>query len=230
MNIAIIPARGGSKRIPRKNIRDFLGRPIISYPIEVAIKSKLFSKVIVSTDDEEIAKISKSYGADIPFIRKDTLSDDFTSVIEVISNAVEWLNNNQFYAENICCIFPTTPCIDEIDLINGHKKLINENWNYVFAASKNKESYFRSFKVNNNKSIEMIFPENYSSRTQDLSDTYYDAGQFYWGKNSAWVSKQKSFDKHSTIIELESWKAYDLDTLKDWNELEDLLKSSIFNQ
>lgn len=230
MNIAVIPARGGSKRIPRKNIRNFLEKPIISYPIEAALRSKLFNKVIVSTDDEEIAKISTSYGAEIPFIRCDELSDDITSVTEVISSTVEWLNNNEHYSENICCILPTTPCIDEIDLINGHKKLTNENWNYVFAASKNKESYFRSFKMNSDKGIEMIFPENYTSRSQDLSDTYYDAGQFYWGKNSAWVSKQKSFDKHSTIIELESWKAYDLDTLKDWNELEDLLKSSIFNQ
>ncbi len=231
MNIAVIPARGGSKRIPKKNIKNFLGKPIISYPIEQAIKSNLFDKVFVSTDDREIAKISESYGAEIPFIRSEKLSDDFTSVTKVMSSAVKWMNKNNLYSENICCILPTTPCLSAEDLISGFKKLTEKKrkWSYVFAASKNKISYFRSFKINDDKSIEMLFPQKFNSRTQDLIDTYFDAGQFYWGKNEAWLTEQITFDNYSTIIELESWKSHDIDTLKDWEELENLLKTSQFN-
>jgi pseudaminic acid cytidylyltransferase len=229
MNIAIIPARGGSKRIPKKNIKHFLGKPIISYPIKQAIKSKLFDRVFVSTDDQEIAKISESYGAEIPFIRSDKLSDDFTPVTKVMSDAIKWMNKNNLYSENICCILPTTPCISAKDLINGFQKLTDKNkkWSYVFTASKNKISYFRSFKLNEDKSVKMIFPQKYNSRTQELADTYYDAGQFYWGKNEAWLSEQMTFDRYSTIIELESWKSQDIDTLKDWEELENLLKPTL---
>ena len=226
MNVAIIPARGGSKRILKQNIKEFLGSPIISYPIKAAMKTKLFERIIVSTDDNEIADMSESLGAEVPYLRSKNISDDFSTVSDVMADTVDWLNQNDQIYENICCIFPTTPCITDDDIVSGYKKLSEGNWKFVFGASKSNPAYYRSFKTTSKNAVKMIFPEFISERTQDLPIVYHDAGQFYWGKNDAWLDKKKVFDLHSTIIELPNWKARDLDTLEDWHSLEELIRAS----
>ena len=157
MIIAIIPARGGSKRIPRKNIKFFAGKPIIAWAIEIALKSKLFDKVFVSTDDDEIATISRKYGAETPFIRPKDLSDDYTATVEVIAHAVNWSLSKKLNLKQICCIYPTSPFMDSIDLKKAQDLLIQKQCSYVFTATEYSSTIFRSFKSNNKDEIEMFF-------------------------------------------------------------------------
>lgn len=221
MNIAIIPARGGSKRIPHKNIKEFCGKPLIAYSIEVAQKSGLFDKIIVSTDDEEIANVAKQYGAEVPFMRPANLSDDFTGTTPVISHAVKTLNIKNL--EAICCIYATSPLLQAIYLQEGYEKLINSKLNYVFSATTFAYPIQRAIKLNEN-GIEMFYPEYASTRSQDLEESYHDAGQFYWGKPNAWLKKKRVFSHNSSIIQLPRHLVQDIDTLEDWERAELMYK------
>lgn len=178
--VAIIPARGGSKRIPRKNIKDFFGKPLIAYSIDVALKSKLFDKVIVSTDDDEIAQISKEYGAEVPFMRPKELSDDFTGSGDVIAHAIDYLKRQGFKYDYCCTIYATAPLLQEKYLKEGFEKLKNSNAVLTFSCISMPFPIQRTFKINEDGRCEMFWPENFTKRSQDLEEAFQDAGQFYW--------------------------------------------------
>ena len=164
MNVALIPARGGSKRIPRKNIKFFCGKPIIAYSIETAFASKLFDKVIVSTDDKEIAKTAKDYGADVPFIRPAELADDFTTAGAVIAHAVNWIQKEMGELSAVCCIHATAPFIKKDDLIKAHNIFNTKKWNFVFAATSFVYPIQRAFMKLKTDGIKMFQPEHFQTR------------------------------------------------------------------
>jgi len=218
MRIAVIPARGGSKRIPRKNMKNFMGKPIIAWSIEVARKSQLFEKIIVSTDDEKIAEIANFYGASTPFLRPDNISDDYTTTNEVMSHSVKFAVDAYKEREitQVCCLYPTAPFINIRDLELGFNIINTGKWDYVFSATTLPSSVYRSFLKNEREQLEMLFPQNYNQRSQDLSDVFHDAAQFYWGTSEAWLEQRKIFDKKSTIVRIPRWRVQDIDTEEDW--------------
>lgn len=219
-NVAIIPARGGSKRIFRKNTRNFLNKPVIAYSIEAALQSEVFERVIVSTDDAEIAEIAQHYGAEVPFFRPAELSDDYVGTTEVISHAVDCIQIGEQKLDAICCIYATAPLIQKKDIIEGLKILNMGEWQYVFSATSFGFSIFRGFEKKKNNQIKMFFPEHFQTRSQDLPHAMHDAGQFYWGRPQAWRQKLRLFDRWSTIIELPRWRVQDIDTYEDWRRAE----------
>ena len=217
--IAVIPARGGSKRIPKKNIKLFHGKPLIAYSIEVALKSNLFNKVIVSTDDEQIAKIATKYGAIVPFLRPKELSDDFTGTGAVINHTIEYLKQNGEEFDFICTIYATAPFLQEKYLIEGFEKLQNSNAKMAFSCSSMPFPIQRTFKITQNERCEMFWPENFTKRSQDLQEAYQDAGQFYW-ENQKIKSDEITFGKDSIAIVLPRHLVCDIDTLEDWTRAE----------
>ena len=223
MILAIIPARGGSKRIRNKNIKKFFGKPIIGYSIEQAKKSKMFNKIIVSTDSKKIAKISKKFGADVPFIRPKYLSGDKIMPIHVIEHSIKWCETNIAKVDLVCVIYPTAPMIDQKDLKSSFKKIKKGTFDYVFSAKQFNYPVQRSF-YKRNGSTKMLFKKNYKRRSQDLEKVYHDAGQFYWGKKKAWLSKKDIFGKKSTVHLINYLNSHDVDTNEDWNILKKLYK------
>jgi N-acylneuraminate cytidylyltransferase len=210
--IAIIPARGGSKRIPRKNIKEFLGKPIISYAIQVATESKLFDKIMVSTDDEEIAEISKQYGADVPFFRSKENSDDFSSTVDVIKEVLLKYDRKFEYG---CCIYPCTPLLTVEKLKSSDKLIIEKNKDTVFPIVKYSYPPQRGFAIQDDNVV-MINPLTFGTRTQDLEPIYHDAGMFYWFKSEAVFEQNTLFCKNSEGIILSETETQDIDNLTDW--------------
>ena len=223
-SIAIIPARGGSKRIPRKNIKDFFGKPLIAYSIQTALESKLFDRVIVSTDDEEIAQIAREYGADVPFIRPKELSDDFSITQVVIEHALQYLRDNNENYDYYCTIYATAPLLQSKYLIEGFEKLTNTDAINVFSATSMPFPIQRTFKIDTNDRCEMFTPEHYITRSQDLEEAYQDAGQFYWSKIGK-KSDEIMFGKDSIPIILPRHLVQDIDTLEDWTRAEKLYQN-----
>ena len=218
--VAIIPARGGSKRILKKNIKEFDGKPIIAYSILAALKSKLFEKVVVSTDSNEIAEISKQFGAEIPFIRNKELSDDFAIIHDVISDAIFNLEDNNFKFEYACCIYATAPFLNENDLKMGFE-IVHQNKNKIaFAASKYSYPVQRSFFINDQNHVEMLFPDEYKSRSQDLKEIFHDAGQFSWAHTDIWKSSPVPFGKNHSPVIIPAWRVQDIDNIEDWDRAE----------
>ena len=217
--IAIVQARGGSKRIPRKNIKLFHGKPLIAYSIEVALQSNLFEKVIVSTDDEEIAKVAKKYGAGVPFIRPPELSDDYTGTGDVIEHAKEYLKNQGEDYDFICTIYATAPLLQTKYLIEGFEKLQNSDAHMSFSVTSMPFPIQRTFKITKNNRCEMFWPENFMTRSQDLEEAYQDAGQFYW-ENTSNKLTDIPFGKDSIPIVLPRHLVQDIDTLEDWERAE----------
>jgi len=224
IKVAVIPARGGSKRIPRKNIRDFCGKPMMAWPIEVAKESGLFEHILVSTDDEEIAKVSKSCGAEVSFMRPAELSDDYTGTIEVIAHAVSWMHEQDWKLEAVCCIYATSVFLTKDDLLKGFDALNTGKWQYSFSATDFEYPIFRSFKERTNGGVEMFFPENFEKRSQDLPVALHDAAQFYWGKPDAWSDNLKLFERHSYPVKIPRWRVQDIDTKDDWKRAEQLFQ------
>jgi N-acylneuraminate cytidylyltransferase len=217
LRIAVIPARGGSKRIPRKNIEPFAGRPMISYSIAAALQSALFDRVIVSTDDEEIACVAKTFGAEVPFMRPCELADDQTGTMDVVAHAIRFLASGGLSdLTAVCCIYATAPFIRHEDIRQGLSLLETGNWQYVFAATNFAAPIFRSFQKDASGGLKMFFPEHFPTRSQDLPEALHDAGQFYWGKPAAWLSAAKVFDRLSTVVLLPRWRVHDIDTEDDW--------------
>tara|TARA_B110000967_G_C18902071_1_gene576769 strand:- start:3978 stop:4664 length:687 start_codon:yes stop_codon:yes gene_type:complete len=225
MRIAVIPARGGSKRIFKKNIKEFIGKPVIAYSIESAFQSKLFDHIVVSTDDVEIARIAKKYGAEVPFIRPEDISDDFSSATDVVAHAIEWAKNNDWDVNEVCCIYATAPFIKANDIIKGFKALSTGLWSFAFSATEYPFPIYRSFGVSEKGGAEMLYPEHYLERSQDLPATFHDAGQFYWGLADEWLSKKKIFDLYSKPIIIPSWRTQDIDTFDDWKRAELIWKA-----
>jgi len=224
MNIAVIPARGGSKRIPRKNVKLFNGLPVISYAIAAAKESAIFDQIVVSTDDEEIAEIALSFGATIPWMRPKDLSDDYATTVSVMQDAVNKLGATFSSLQYVCCIYPATPLLNPTLLKEGLRILREGNWDYVVTASVLRTPPERSLSIGKSKEIYMRFPEFETERTQDFPPAYYDAGQFYWGGKTAWQSALPLLTSKSTILELPRELAVDIDTLDDWHYAERMFK------
>ena len=223
MNIAIIPARGGSKRIPLKNIKDFNGKPIIAYSIEKAIESGLFDKVVVSTDNEKIAKVAEDFGAEIPFLRPLEISDDFTNINKVISHALNNIDTDNY--NFACCIFATSPLLVIEDLKESYDLILKNEHKFVFSATEFPHPIQRGFKKNTSgKGLEMLFPEHYNTRSQDFPEWMHDAGQFYWGDIDSWLEEDMNFDENSFAYRLPRWRVQDIDTLDDWKRAELIFK------
>ena len=222
--IAIIPARGGSKRIPKKNIKDFFGKPLIAYSIEVAVASNLFEKVVVTTDDETIAKIAKKYGAEVPFLRPKELSDDFTGTGDVIEHTIEELRKMGETYKYICTLYATAPLLQKEYLIKGYEELQQSDAKNAFSTTTMPFPIQRTFKLNDNGRCEMFTPEHYMTRSQDLEEAYQDAGQFYWEKREQ-KSDEVMFGKDSIPIILPRHLVQDIDTLEDWERAEILYKT-----
>ncbi|AKP72995.1 N-acylneuraminate cytidylyltransferase [Piscirickettsia salmonis] len=217
MNIAIIPARGGSKRIPGKNIKEFYGKPIIAYSIAAAQASGLFSRIIVSTDDENIAEVAKQYGAEVPFMRPSKLADDFSGTVPVIIHAIEELGKLGINPEYVCCIYATAPFLLSEFLTEGYCKLINDDSvQFCFSATSFKSTIFRAFKLDEHGRCKMFWPEHYFTRSQDLNEAYYDAGQFYWGRKDSFQKYGKIFESYSLPIIIPHYLVQDIDTNDDW--------------
>ncbi len=220
MKLAIIPARGGSKRIPGKNIRDFCGKPMIAWSIEKALSSGLFDQVIVSTDDPAIAEIAGNFGAQIPFLRPRELADDHAGTTEVIAHAVKWAIDEGWKISAACCIYATAPFIRTEDLKKGLDLLESGDWDYAFTVTEFESSIFRAFGRLPEGGLEMFFPEYFDSRSQDLPVALHDAGQFYWGRPEAWLKELRIFDRRSTPVLIPRWRVQDIDTPDDWTRAE----------
>ncbi len=227
MNIAIIPARGGSKRIPRKNIKIFCGQPMIAYAISAAKESGLFDRIVVSTEDEEIAQIAKKWGAETPFLRPVELADEHTATVPVVVHAIEACRALGWKFDNVCCIYPSVPFIQVDDLIGAINQFAEGNADYCFPVTVYPSAIQRSLKRLSDGKMQPFYTEFESTRTQDLEPAYYDVGQFYWGRVNSWLSNPKI---HSSGLgyAIPNWRVVDIDTLDDWLRAE-LMYRSIFN-
>ena len=222
MNIAIIPARGGSKRIPRKNIKAFHGKPMIAYSIEAALASGCFDKVIVSTDDTEIAEVAKKYGAEVPFLRPIDISDDYATTMDVMEHAIRWCKSEEWDIEAVCCLYATAPFVLPEDLQKGYELLRDTSVQFAFSATSFPFPIQRAIKLDEQGSVSMFSPENEQVRSQDLEEGYHDAGQFYWGQTSAFLNKLSIFSPHSKAVLLPRCRVQDIDTPEDWELAEKL--------
>ena len=216
MRVAVIPARGGSKRILRKNIRVFAGQPIIVWPIKAALSSGLFDQVVVSTDDAEIAEVARAAGALVPFMRPKNLSDDFADTKSVVCHAISALKLDNHRDLQVCCIYPTSVFVDAHLLNEGLEKLRGGNARFVLSITSVDSSVYRSFNKNEDDQITMLFPENYAKRTQDLPNLYCDAAQFYWATVSAWQSDLQIFGPDSIGVFLDPSRVQDIDNEPQW--------------
>lgn len=224
MNIAVIPARGGSKRIPRKNIKPFNGRPMIYYSIKVAQDSKLFDHIIVSTDDEEIADTAISLGAEVPFKRPLELSEDTTPTVPVMAHAVKTCSELGLYAEFFCCIYPCAPFVMKNDLVTALAQLERSRVEFVYPVTEFSHPVQRSMYRSETGEMEFLYPEYELSRTQDLPVTYHDTGQFYWGRSSAWLDMKRMHSEGAGLV-IPNWRVIDIDNADDWKRAELMYKS-----
>lgn len=220
MNVAMIPARGGSKRIPRKNIKSFLGKPIIAYSIEAAKAAGCFDKIIVSTDDEEIAAVARKYGAETPFIRPENISDDYATTVDVINHSINWFLTNNVSVENICCIYATAPFVEAVDLQQGLSALQDSGFSFAFSATSYAFPIQRAIKVDESGAVEMFHSEYLNTRSQDLEEAYHDAGQFYWGRAQAFLDRKPIFSPEAFAVQLPRKRVQDIDTPEDWEAAE----------
>lgn len=224
MNICVIPARAGSKRIPRKNIKKFNGKPIIAYSIEAALKSHCFNKVIVSTDDDEISEVAKNYGAQVPFVRPANLSDDYAGTIPVINHTIEWMEKNNNHIKNVCCLYATAPFINPKILSKAYRHFQKSNADYCFSITSFAFPIQRAIRIAHGDKVEMFNPEHFDTRSQDLEESYHDAGQFYWGKVKAFKDESPLFSERATPFVLPRYLVQDIDTMEDWVRAEAMHK------
>ena len=224
--VAIIPARGGSKRIPKKNIKDFHGKPIIAYSIEAAIDSGLFSDVYVSTDSEEIANVSREYGAKVPFLRPADIADDFTGTNPVVAHMLDKLAKSGKTYDFVCCLYPTAPFVRKVFLREGFEKITTRNYDFVFSATTFAFPPQRSIKLTNKDVVEANFSDKFLERSQDLDEWYHDAGQFYWGTPHSFEKYSSIANSKSSIVKLDRKFVQDIDTPEDWEFAEGLFTVS----
>jgi pseudaminic acid cytidylyltransferase len=214
--VAIIPARGGSKRIPRKNIRMFDGKPMIAYAIETALESGIFEEVMVSTDDEEIAAISSRYGAKIPFFRSGDNSNDTATTVSVLLEVLHTYSDKNMFFDFGCCIYPSNPFLTAKKLSQSLNMLEEEGFDTVISAVRYSSPVQRSFVLENGK-MKMLFPENLNTRSQDLPPVFHDAAQFYWFRCDRLLEQQKLWTENTGILEIPETEVQDIDTLTDWD-------------
>jgi pseudaminic acid cytidylyltransferase len=220
MKLALIPARGGSKRIPRKNIRPFRGKPMIAWSIEAALAAGCFDRILVSTDDEEIAKVAESYGAEVPFLRPAHLADDQATTQAVVMHSADWCQQQGLHVDAVCCLYATAPFVCSDDLLKAARLLENSpDHSFVFAATSFPFPIQRAIRMNQNGRSSMFQPEHFNSRSQDLEEAYHDAGQFYWARVNAWLNSESIFEDGAPLI-LPRWRVQDIDTEEDWQRAE----------
>ncbi|MFZ4454896.1 MAG: pseudaminic acid cytidylyltransferase [Bacteroidales bacterium] len=217
--IAIIPARGGSKRIPRKNVKIFIDKPIIAYSIEVALKSGLFEEVMVSTDDPEIAAVAERYGAKVPFLRSENNSGDFATLADVISEVLSKYEVLGTHFDVFCCILATSPFLLFERIQEAYGRMVERDFDSVFPVLRFSYPIQRSLEIQNEK-IGLVYPEYRNSRSQDLEPRYHDSGQFYWMWSDRFRQQQTLFAKNSGAIVLKEWEVQDIDTEEDWKMAE----------
>lgn len=226
-NLCIIPARGGSKRIPRKNVKEFLGKPILAYSIEAALESNLFSEVMVSTDDIEIAEVARQYGAKIPFYRSENASDDYASTFDVLDEVLSNYKNSSKSFNTLCCIYPCAPFVNSLKLITAYKILCEGSFESVIPVVAYSFPVQRSFIVKDNK-LSYKYPEFEKTRSQDLEKIYHDTGQFYWCKVNSLIKNKGIMNQNTGFLELTELEIQDIDNDVDWQMAE--LKFKLLNQ
>jgi pseudaminic acid cytidylyltransferase len=226
MNVAVIPARGGSKRIPRKNIKPFLGRPMIAYPVAAARQSNLFDRIIVSTDDEEIAAVAVEAGAEVPFRRPATLADDHTGTGAVVKHALEWLVAQGVSLDFTCCIYATSPFLQARFLDQGYRDLVaHPDKLFAFSITSFPFPVQRAICFNEAGEMGMIHPQFAATRSQDLPEAWHDAGQFYWARPRGFLEPHAVFAPHSLPVKLPRYLVQDIDTPEDWRRAEFLYQA-----
>jgi pseudaminic acid cytidylyltransferase len=220
MRLAVIPARGGSKRIPRKNIRLFAGKPVMAYSINAALASGCFDQVIVSTDDESIAAVAREYGAATPFLRPAALSDDHTVLADVITHAINWYQGQGHEVSQACCIFATAPFISAADLKAGQDALAATGKHFALSVTSFAFAVQRALRLGSDGTVDAMYPQYRLTRSQDLDEGWHDAGQFCWGTAEAFMQKLPVFAPHTIAVKLPRHRVQDLDTLEDWHRAE----------
>ena len=216
MNLCVIPARGGSKRIPRKNIKEFCGKPMIAWSIEAAISSGSFDRIIISTDDDEIAEVAKTFGASVPFVRPVALADDYSETAAVIAHAIQWQIDHDQKPDHVCCVYATAPFVQSQDINRGLDSLLNSGASFAFSVTSYAFPIQRAIRITNNQRVEMFQPEHFNMRSQDLEEAWHDAGQFYWGKALAWLEGKTMFNSNAVPVMLPRYRVQDIDTHEDW--------------
>jgi N-acylneuraminate cytidylyltransferase len=225
MKIAVIPARGGSKRIPRKNIRSFAGKPIIAYSIAAARECGLFDRIVVSTDDAEIAAVASAHGAEAPFLRPASLADDHTGTNAVVKHAIEWARSEGHAVSHACCIYATAPFVQASRLREGFEKLLTSGRGFAFSVTSFAFPIQRAIRVSSSGAVEPMFPGQIGSRSQDLEQAWHDAGQFYWGTAQAFLDEASLFSAASVPVMIPRYLVQDIDTVEDWERAELLYKA-----
>ncbi len=193
-----------------------MDKPIILWTIDEIRKTKIFDRIIVSTDDKDIINLCNQHGVEVPFKRPQNLSDDFTGTIDVIAHSCDWLLQNNIPAKFVCCLYPASPFTFYKDIIMGYQKVKLDKWSYAFPVTEFEAPIFRSFLIDEKDKLQMLYPEHFTSRSQDLPKVFHDAGQFYWGKLDAWLEKKQLFGSHSFPIKIPRWRVQDIDTEDDW--------------
>lgn len=214
--LAIIPARGGSKRIPRKNIRDFAGKPIVSYSIQAAIESKCFDEVMISTDDRDIALVGEQYGAKIPFFRTEKNSDDFSTIADVVLEVISEYEKLGINFEVFCCILPTAPFVTAERIREGLKIMLESQADSIVAITRFGYPIQRAMKIDQEGALKMFWPENYPKRSQDLEPSYHDTGQFYWIRTSVLREQKRFFTENTRPLIIPESEVQDIDSEEDW--------------
>ena len=214
-SLCIIPARGGSKRIPRKNIKPFMGKPIMAYSIEAALKADLFDEVMVSTDDEEFAEVARQYGASVPFLRSEATANDYATTVDVLLEVIETYKLRGMEFDTICCLYSTAPFVTSERLKEASSKL-SDSVDACFTMVEYSYPIQRSLRINEVGHVEMKYPEHLKSRTQDLEKVFHDAGQFYFVKTKTLIEEKTVWCKHTAPLVLSELEVQDLDTLTDW--------------
>ncbi len=220
MKIAVIPARGGSKRIPRKNIRPFCGKPIIAYSISAAQQTGLFDQIVVSTDDEEIASVARGCGATTPFMRPREIADDFTGTNAVVKHAITWFNEQNHDVTHACCIYATAPLVQARFIQHGYDALARSDAAFAFSVTSYAFPIQRALRLTSDGRVDALYPEHRMTRSQDLEPAYHDAGQFYWGSARAFLEDTPLFSSGSIGVVLPRFLVQDIDTLEDWEQAE----------
>ena len=220
MRLCVIPARGGSKRIPQKNIKTFCGQPIIAYSIIAALESNCFDEVIVSTDDDAILQVARSFGASVPFLRPSKLSNDYAGTLSVVKHAIEWFEDKGLLSSEVCCLYATAPFVSSRSIKLAYNQMLKTKSDYCFTATSFAFPIQRAFRVTPKNHAEMFYPENYETRSQELEDAYHDAGQFYWGKAEVFKQLKPFFSKKASPYILSRQFVQDIDTLEDWRVAE----------
>ncbi|MFZ5775050.1 MAG: pseudaminic acid cytidylyltransferase [Thermodesulfobacteriota bacterium] len=220
MNVAIIPARGGSKRIPGKNIKAFAGQPMIAWSIQAAVASGLFARIIVSTDSEEIAAVARRYGAEAPFARPERLADDYTPTADVVLHALNWLDSQGQLPELACCLYATAPFVRASFLRQGHDLLRQTGAASVFPVASYPASPFRALTIGSDGRLTMLWPEHELTRSNDLPEAYHDAGQFYWLEVARFRQEKRIYASDARPVVLPRRLVQDIDTPEDWRTAE----------